>query len=605
MRQPLRTLTVLGLLAASAPAAQPKGIHIRSSRQTSFTWVLQDALGYRWDISNNGMVSDGTNDAYDGGMQLQVGGSGYSGVSQGRLSKDGREVEIGPWTRSGVKIYRRIFVNVKAGYCRWIDIFQNPAARTAALPIRYYFNMGDGTHRVHASSGKPALGKADWGVVTCGSSSSSSRPAVVHVFASPHAELIPRFQHSRGNDTIYYHATVKVPPRKTVALCFFQAQRRPYAAAVKMLKAFNPSRELRLVPRALRRILLNMGSATLQVGPVEVRRDEEADLVVLRNGDEIRGRIANERYVLRTEFGEMTFPAGRVLALSCPGGPHRPSFAVLADGQVVAGELTSGPVVVAMTAGSRLEVPAKGLLQAAYRIGPGRPEEVFPAEAMVVLRSGPRLAFDAKGLTLPFDTAHGPVELTPGHLKAIELDTAEGGLHRAVFANGSVLAGLLARERVELTLALGPSVNLPRQRVRRLTFPGGEVDRKTLASLTLRNDDVLHGRFAQTWWTVRTRFGDVKVATADIAEVTFSDESLGRIKATLRTGTKIGGHLAEAYVRFRIHPGSELRLHVGQVRDGVGAEVAPPKPTTRPTTNPATRTVGRPPRQPPPPPHRP
>ncbi len=572
------TLTVALTVAAATPAAAAadKRIHIQGSRTTSFMWTRQDAKGFRWDISSNGTISDGTNDAYDGGMQLQIQGNSFPGVSTGKLSKDGAEVEIGPWSSAGLQVYRRIFINFQAGYCRWIDIYENPSASEVSVSVRYYYNMGDSTQMIRSSAGKPAMAKGDWGVVT-GGSTGSSRPAIVHVFGSKGAKYLPRFQYSMGNDNLYYHVAVKVPPKKAVALCFFEAQRRPWSSAGKFLASFQPHKELRLVPGALRKILLNMGPPALQVGVVEITRDDEADLVVLRNGDEYRGALANAEYALATEFGDMTFPADRVVALSSISAEKADAFIVLTDGQVVAGKLTSGPLTVRLAGGSELPVPVKSIVQAAYRVSPAKPEEIAPASAMLVLRSGPRLAF-AGVKAFDFLTPHGAVSIPIDSLRAIEMDTPGGGLHRAIFRNKSVLAGLLPAEKLAMKLELGPSIELSRPRIKRLALVGADVAHEGLTRLTLRNADALYGRFADVSWTVRSRFGDVKVPPAEIAEATFSDDSLGAVKLVLRSGTRIGGKLAGDYVRFAIQPGPELKIHVGHLMSAKGGEAPKDNP---------------------------
>ena len=191
------------ILAAGALArGADKGIHIPKGRSVGWNWTLTDGAGFRWDINSHGTVNDGTNDAYDGGMQLQVNGSSFSWNSSGWLSKDGREVEIGPWSRGSIKVYRRIYVDSKVGYCRWIDIFENTTTSAQTLTLRYYSNMGTTTRRTYTTGGKNTLTDKDWGLVT-GYTGSSSRPAVVHVFATRGAKNKPRMEYSSNNDNIY------------------------------------------------------------------------------------------------------------------------------------------------------------------------------------------------------------------------------------------------------------------------------------------------------------------------------------------------------------------------------------------------------------------
>ena len=112
----------------------------------------------------------------------------------------------------------------------------------------------------------------------------------------------------RTTNSVYQEITLKLPARKTVALCLFQAQRRPISAAKKFLREFRPKRELSKVPPALRRIIVNMGGATLVLGNIDLPRHEKHDLAVLRNENELLGTILNDRFDLETFYGRLELP---------------------------------------------------------------------------------------------------------------------------------------------------------------------------------------------------------------------------------------------------------------------------------------------------------
>ena len=57
---------------------------------------------------------------------------------------------------------------------------------------------------------------------------------------------------------------------------------------------------------------------------------------------------------------------------------------VMVGGQIIAGELTSGPVVIKLSDGTELKIAPKGLSQAAYRISPEKPDKITTSDATVV-----------------------------------------------------------------------------------------------------------------------------------------------------------------------------------------------------------------------------
>ncbi|HET6428671.1 MAG TPA: hypothetical protein VFJ30_09700 [Phycisphaerae bacterium] len=612
------------LLAASAGTGlcDDDGIHLPAGATTSLTWTRQDAMGFQWDIGGNGMVNDGTNDAYDGGMRLLVDNSTFNSFGTARISADGSEVEIGPWTAGSLRVWRRIRVDAKAGVCRWIDIFENDSDRKVTAKCRHHSNMGDSTQRSRTTSGGAQPGEKDWGFATSGSSDSSSRPSVVHVYAAPDARLKPQPELRPNSDDIYFDTALEVPAGEAVALCFFQAQRRPFSEATKLLEGFDPADHLRDAPPALRRIVVNMPGMSLMLGGIELRRRPETDLLVLADDSEVLGEITNEQFELATEFGPMTLKAERLIGLVGAPGQQRISIpdagrtetsvtipapggqrvlAVLTDGQIVAGRLISGPVNLTLAGGSKLSVPAEGFAQAAYRIGPKRPEEIAQTVALMVLRSGQRLAFEDGSDTFELLTCHGQIAIRRSDLRSLELDTPAGGLHRALFRNGSVLSGLLTAPRIKGKLALGMPMDLPRQRVLQFLLPGAPTTGDG-AKLTLCNGDVLRGRLLEREWTLQSQFGKVVAPAADIAEADFDAAAPGRCTLKLRTGSKIAGNLVGERIGFALAPGPTLAIHVSQIssyRDEGAAErdseppareTAPTPPTMglRPTTMPST-----------------
>jgi hypothetical protein len=467
-----------------------------------------------------------------------------------------------------------------------MDLFENPTAEDVTASVRYHSNMGDNTGRTATTSGGADLTGKDWGIVTAGQGE-TSRPAVVHVFASPEAKSKPTFQFDRNNDDLYCSITIKVPARKAAALCMFEAQRSSLDAGTKFLKDFQPTRELQGLPPALRRVVINLASQASVLGEIELKRSDEADLIILRTGDEILGRILNPQYAVRAFFGELKIPAGEVVGIVSVSAENNRVHLALAGGQVVGGELLE-QVTVKLAGGTELSIPAKGLVQAAYRVTPEKPAEIALTSSLVALRTGEQLAVDESALALEFLSAQGTLVLSARDLQAIETDTPAGGLHRALFRNGSVLAGLLTAEKIPLKLRLALPLEVSPAQVKRFQFAGPPLaEDQGLTALTLRNSDVLVGRFADQKWTVTGKFGDVAVACADIAEAEFPAESLGQVRLTLRNGTKIGGKVVQEYVGFKIEPGPLVKVYVGHLAAAKGGE-PPEKPAASPGAGAAT-----------------
>ena len=564
------------LLAASVGYGADKGIHIPPARKTGLMWNMSDSKGFNWDINNDGNVNDGTNDAYDGGLLMRINGSGYSGFSSARLNEAGDEIEIGPWKHLNLSISRRIFVNREMGYCRWIDIFENNTSSEVTATVQYYSNMGSSTQQAITSSGKTSVTGEDWAVVTA--SSNSSSPAVAHIYGAPKSKIKPIFSFNMHNDDIYHTITLKVPARKALAICLIQAQRRPFTAGVKFMKEFDFKKEMRLIPPALRKIIINMPRSGFMPDDIDLIRSGVSDTIVLANEDEdtIFGKIMNEEFTIDAFYGEIKLQAKQILGFAAAKGREDVVWAMLVGGQIVSGKLTSGPLKFSLPTGGDLEIPLSRISQCTYQITKAKPEESEFADPLILLRSGDRLAFDPAELECTFATRHGDIPLVGKDLLEVNLMHAEGGVHRVTFLNGSTLAGLLGPERISLPTRLGPRIDIARDMILSIRFAAETKDDVALSRVQLTNDDELFGRLADKEFGVVTEFGTLTVRPGNIVAMTFDAKDPSRVVVRLWDKSVLRGRLQQQTLRFAVTPGPALDLHVGQITALVCSDATPP-----------------------------
>lgn len=586
--QAIATTLLLSLSLSAASAGDDIHIAGKGKRVNQNPWTARDSAGFNWDIyTNTGQINDGTNDAYDGGMQLQIAGNTFQANQQAIINAEGNEIEIGPWTVNNLRVYRRVYVDAKAGYCRWIDIFENTTSANQNVSVQHYSNMGNSNQMAFSSSGKGQFGKGDWGIVTA-ANDSDSRPAIVHILAAKNSKVFPEFRWNPNDDNTYAVYQLSVPAGKTVALCAFHAQRRPYAEAQKFLKDFNTSREMAKVPTALRRIILNMGGGSTTLGAVELPRNDQADLAVLPNGDELLGSIANERFAMATRFGEVDLAADRVLGVSVPEGATDFVHLVLTDGQVVGGKLTSVPLKLKLANGNIMDLQPSKIRSLAYRITAEKKAELAVSQPTAVLRDGQRLFYDATGVDYSFLTQYGVVKLSADDVRSIEMGGGAANMHHVIFRNESVLAGLLTAEDFKLKLDLGPTLEAHRGDLARLVFPGeAPAGSGAPTVMTLVNEDTLIGRLADEALSIRTEFGVPQVKPAEIAELTASETALGKVQVKLVNGSTLTGDLQGKTLRFKIEPGPEVPVFVGHIRSVTAGQQDKPAPAPTPA-------VGRP-----------
>jgi len=562
---------------AAGPSASVKnsksGLHIPQGRSVNFTYTMNDGTGFRWDIQYYGTIGQGTNYAYSGGLYLQINGSSVHSNGRGWINAKGDEVEIGPFNRNNVNVYRRIKVYKDRGLARWLDIFENPTGNAISLKVRVYSNTNWTIGNQRFSSGKGQFTDKDFAFVT--QTQGGNAPAVMHYVCGERSKLRPTV--SIQNNQIYVNYSFTVPARGKVVLCYFESQNNSSDALVKLMKTLRPHKVLKDLSPSVRKMLINM-PVSGGIGGVELTRNESSDSAVTSHGDPLYGKIENQSFVLETLFGPMTLPAKQVIGMAAIPGEERRFRVLLTGGQIIAGAIADGEKLkVKMPAGGNLEVPFSDVQQCAYRISPEKPEDSPFKSPMLILRTGDRVAFKGAAVAIRLRTRHGLVDLKADDLMSITMDNPGNGIHRVTFLNGSSLGGFLEPTSIPVTLALGPKLTIPRNLISEMYFAADEKPDTTLDSVELSNGDKLYGHLVSKDLTVQTQYGLVKLQPENVKGISLSQTHLGRVAMLLWDGTVLRGQCKQEVLSFKIDPGPTLGLYIGQCVQIGRNQALPPK----------------------------
>jgi hypothetical protein len=551
---------VLAAGGASARAAIP-GLHIKRAKAINFNsgyYILQDGGGYRWDFQYYGNVYSGTNYAYSGGMYCQINSSNFQAPGNtGWTNKAGDEIEMGPLSRHGLSISRRVKVYKDRPMARWLEIFENPTSAPITVQIAMYTCTNYSIQQTTTSSGGSAFGEKDIGfrVRTQGGNS----PPTMHIVTSKRAKIRPTVQIQ--SNQIYVRYPLTVPAHKTVILCHFESQNRDVAAHDKLMKKFPSYKLLKDLPGSVRSLIVNMNAGG-GIGGVDLERSETSDAVRLKSGDPIFGVIKNLNFKIQTLLGPLDLPADRIIGMA--GGRSRNIRFVLLDGQVVSGELADPVLQLDLDGGGLLRIPFDKIAQWSYRVTSSKPNEEKFGGPYIVLRTGDRLRFDPKALDIKFLTRHGLVALEAEHLFELTMDNPGNAVHRAVFLNGSRLGGFLEPETLQLKLNLGKTVTVSRDMVAQMRFAEEERPDTTLTRIILTNGDELFGGLTAGKFKLTTDYGQIEIDPSRVQTMKFRPEDLGRTIVGMWKGSILKGRLGKSQLGFAISPKTTLNIYAGQ-----------------------------------------
>ena len=345
------------------------GLHIPQGRQVSFTYTLNDGGGYRWDIQYYGTIGQGTNYAYSGGLYCQINGSNIHSSGRGWINQAGDEVEIGPYSRSNLRIYRRIKVYKDRGLARWLDIFENPTGAPITVGVNIYSNTNWQVGNRIFSSGKGSFTEEDTSFVT--RTQGGNAPAVFHYVCGKKSKVRPTID-IRSNQ-IYVRWNLTIPAGKSIVLCYFESQNNSITDLTKLMGSFKPDKVMKDLPASVRKLIVNI-PARRGIGGVELERIESADTVFNKNGDPVYGTITDKTFGVETLFGKMDVPADQVIGMASSGGEDERLRIALTGGQVIAGRLADDDKIhLELPSGGALNVPFADVQQWSYRISKQRP----------------------------------------------------------------------------------------------------------------------------------------------------------------------------------------------------------------------------------------
>lgn len=564
---------LLGILAALAlPGA--------ASAQA----VITDRDGYTWDITQNGSVSDGTDDTFDGAMYLIVSEEGIEGAPT-KLARNGREIIVGPVAAGPINVTRKIYVPPDLACARFLEILENPTGNPVEAKVSIFSEVGDSV------SATAAFPKGGGGMHYGAASQPGTRKSIAHVFADERSSVPARFE---ATDDLYlstsFREPFRIPAGGRIAILHVVAQRESLEDALQFCRSLRMSTLLRTLDPEDRRVIVNLHGGLLHsLGGVDLfRGNVRGDAVRLDSGEVLYGTLAEGILGLETEFGRRAIPSGRLVSLMrTPDGRRR---AVLASGERITGRLGEEFLVFTLVGGRETRIPATRLRDFGRRIvEPGGQPENWEAFAgrMLVFRGGDRLKADLVEPAWDVRTAWGRITLPVEALRGVRFAGPSRPVCTFELRDGAVVSGLLESPVIRIRPPGSGSSELPASRLEAIWLvpeadPSREEYRETVrvrgASLALVNGDVLAGRLsAEAPLELDTPLGRQKIGPEQVLELSTGDAPRS-VRATLWDGSTLPGRLDAEGIALTLSSGGTVTVPVEMVRLYRNADALPPGP---------------------------
>lgn len=314
-----------------------------------------DALGMRWDIRNNGVISDGTNDCFDGAMALKINGMDFN-AQQHMMTADGAEYVLSG-ALGGLHITRRIRLDAQRSAVRYLEILRNDTKQAKQVQVQIQSMLGSNCNDVRTNeNGQGLTSTKAIGFVAV--HTSGSRPSVLYIVNGPKAKVrAAPAVHGNRNFNVDYALTI--PPGRTMSLVHWVGQRRagPLADAAPLFQPFFQRKLIDpFVPPKLRRTVVNfrvggsvetlplvgLGPDPLQTVADTLNLDRGgADTLTLGEDQHLSGTIEGGPLRIQSALGEATVPLAEVGCFMGGAGKGRAMRVYLRDGEILTGAATA------------------------------------------------------------------------------------------------------------------------------------------------------------------------------------------------------------------------------------------------------------------------
>lgn len=199
----------------------------------------------------------------------------------------------------------------------------------------------------------------------------------------------------------------------------------------------------------------------------QVRGRGDEDMVKLRDGETIYGRISAERFHLRAPYGQVEVPRQALASIQFAGITEGTAKLVLSDGDSLSGLLLDDDIDVTVEKAKR-NIRKEKIEAIGFRLDP-KPEPERRGPARLEMRNGDSFGGELRSRSLRLRVASQVVEIPLTDVARVDFGE-EGRKSRIVTRKGDTLGGLLETSLLEVDLEDGIYLGLYPSYVRTLTL---------------------------------------------------------------------------------------------------------------------------------------
>jgi hypothetical protein len=573
----------LALAAAMVPGVSM--LPAQTVRSTSSVQVparytkVTDGLGFLWDVNSSGGITSGSN-CFTNSFAMVIDGDSVS-FRQGMMSADGLEYFFTA-SLDGLRVTRRVRVNAKDSYCRFIETLTNisGAARNVEFVVRARLRGRMQTNGSDTGDRPVPFDEKESGIIIGGGSAKTLgqlQPSFAWMLASRGAKVRPTVQIEQST---YLKATypVLLAAGASVSIVHAAAQRTLDPAkdgnkTAEILAPLASSLLLADLPAKERRNFVNFSATqndddsapgvltALQtlLEAADISR-EKADTVLLDAAAKVSGTVSGGALMVETEFGKAEVPFADVAGIAGGGGMQRTVRVFLRSGEILAGAVSGEKFGMTTDSGLHFEIDLAQIQFLALRKAgdDGRPPE--GATALLTTQRGDCLALAREGATdMQVTTPWGTLPIPIAQIASLEYMREPFPGHRLTLTDRSRLPVMLGGGEWQLLTTRFGTVKTAPQSVRELrrtgtkaTTPAPEGE-AAFANCQLPGEHRLAGVIDLPKLHLASAGNTTPLDTMTITTLTREarEDGTALVKIKLADGQELSGQLVESTLPIR------------------------------------------------------
>jgi len=197
---------------------------------------------------------------------------------------------------------------------------------------------------------------------------------------------------------------------------------------------------------------------------LDLERASNMDILLLRNGDQLTGTILNETFNIRTSYSQLHFNNKTIAGIDLEGGTNNIESIITVNNNKFSGFLDDAIFVFKLQTGPTIKIRREKILKAIFRVRESERQGI-PQRRFIILKNGDFFSGKIQNGNLIISTTYAELPVTIDDADSIRLIGNDNPLTKVKMLNGDMLQGVLKTEDINISLDVGPNIQIYKDKI--------------------------------------------------------------------------------------------------------------------------------------------